>query len=221
MSSRFPSPKIARRKRPVDIGDPGYKLKMVRLNRIYTKAGDGGQTRLVGGQKVPKDSPRIESYGTVDELSSCIGLARAALEAPGAPAEAPALSAVLRRIQNELFNLGSDLATLPQDRHPQQPLVEERHVTALEHEIDAWNEHLPELRSFILPGGGWVASALHLARTVCRRAERLVVRLHATEAIGPQIVPYLNRLSDALFVMSRHASRIYGEAEPLWEPEKT
>jgi len=194
---------------------------MVRLNRIYTKAGDGGQTRLVGGQKVAKDSLRLESYGTVDELSACIGLARTALEQTGAPAEAAALATVLRRIQNELFNLGSDLATLVEDRHPKQPVIEARHVTALEHEIDGWNEHLGELRSFILPGGGWVASYLHLARTVCRRAERLAVRLAATETIGEQVVPYLNRLSDALFVMSRHASRIYGEPEPLWEPEKT
>ncbi len=194
---------------------------MVRLNRIYTKAGDGGQTRLVGGQKVGKDSLRLESYGTVDELSSCIGLARTALGVPGAPDEAAPLAAVLRRIQNELFNLGSDLATLPEDRHPKQPLIEARHVLALEKEIDAWNEHLGELRSFILPGGGWVAAYLHLARTVCRRAERLTVRLAASEAVGAQVIPYLNRLSDALFVMSRHASRIYGEPEPLWEPEKT
>jgi len=192
---------------------------MVRLNRIYTKAGDGGQTRLVGGQKVGKDSLRIEAYGTVDELSSCIGLARTALETPPIPAEAPALGAVLRRVQNELFNLGSDLATLVEDRHPKQPLVEARHVEALEREIDGWNQDLPELRSFILPGGGWVASYLHLGRTVCRRAERLAVRLGASETIGEQVVPYLNRLSDALFVMSRHASRIYAQPEPLWEPE--
>lgn len=194
---------------------------MVRLNRIYTKAGDGGQTRLVGGQKVSKDALRIESYGTVDELSSCIGLARTALAQPGAPAEAAALEGTLRRIQNELFNLGSDLATMPEDRHPQQPIIEERHVTALEREIDGWNDALPELRSFILPGGGWVASYLHLARTVCRRAERLMVRLASSEPVSPQAIPYINRLSDALFVMSRHASRIYGEPEPLWEPEKT
>jgi cob(I)alamin adenosyltransferase len=194
---------------------------MVRLNRIYTKAGDGGQTRLVGGQKVAKDSARIESYGTVDELSSCLGLARAALATPPPPAGAAELSDVIKRIQNELFNLGSDLATLPADRHPQQPLIEARHVTALEHEIDAWNEALPELRSFVLPGGGWVAASLHLARTVCRRAERLTVSLRAEEPIGEHVIPYLNRLSDALFVMSRHASRLYGEPEPLWEPEKT
>ena len=194
---------------------------MVRLNRIYTKAGDGGETRLVGGQKVAKNSARIETYGTVDELSSCLGLARAALATPPVPAGALELSDVIKRIQNELFNLGSDLATLPQDRHPQQPLIEARHVAALEREIDVWNESLPELRSFVLPGGGWVAASLHLARTVCRRAERLVVSLRATEAVGEQVLPYLNRLSDALFVMSRHASRLYAEPEPLWEPEKT
>jgi cob(I)alamin adenosyltransferase len=194
---------------------------MVRLNRIYTKAGDGGYTRLVGGQKVAKSAGRIDAYGTVDELMACLGLARTALAAPGAPEGAAELEGILRRIQNELFNLGSDLATLSEDRHPQQPQTEARHVTALEREIDAWNENLPELRSFILPGGGWVAAYLHLARTVCRRAERLVVALMATETIGAQVLPYLNRLSDALFVMSRHASRIYGEAEPLWEPEKT
>jgi len=194
---------------------------MVRLNRIYTKAGDGGDTRLVGGQKVRKDALRIAAYGTVDELSACLGLARTALLAPGAPTGADALAGVLARIQNELFNLGSDLATLPADRHPKQPIIEARHVSALEREIDGWNESLPELRSFVLPGGGMVAAYLHLARTVCRRAERHIVTLHDAEPIGEQTLPYVNRLSDALFVMSRHAARIYGEPEPLWEPEKT
>ena len=194
---------------------------MVRLNRIYTKAGDGGDTRLVGGQKVRKDALRIEAYGTIDELSACIGIARTQLGAPGAPAGADAVAGVLARIQNELFNLGSDLATLPADRHPKQPVIEARHVTALEHEIDGWNASLPELRSFVLPGGGIVAAYLHLARTVCRRAERHIVRLRDAEPIGDQSLAYVNRLSDALFVMSRHAARLYGEAEPLWEPEKT
>jgi cob(I)alamin adenosyltransferase len=194
---------------------------MVRLNRIYTKAGDGGDTRLVGGQKVRKDALRIEAYGTVDELSACIGLARTALTEPNAPAEADALARVLARIQNELFNLGSDLATLPADRRPQQPVIEARHITALEHEIDGWNAALPELRSFVLPGGGRVASYLHLARTVCRRAERHIVKLRDAEPIGEHALAYVNRLSDALFVMGRHAARLYGESEPLWEPEKT
>ena len=194
---------------------------MVRLNRIYTKAGDGGYTRLVGGQKVAKNAPRIEAYGTVDELMACLGLVRTALASPAAPDGAAALEGIVRRIQNELFNVGSDLATLPADRHPQRPRVTERHVEALEHEMDAWNEGLPELRSFILPGGGLVASYLHLARTVCRRAERQVVGLAAEEPADAQNLRYLNRLSDSLFVMSRHASRLYGEPEPLWEPEKT
>jgi cob(I)alamin adenosyltransferase len=194
---------------------------MVRLNRIYTKAGDGGDTRLVGGQKVRKDALRIEAYGTIDELSACIGIARTALTEPNAPAEADALARVLARVQNELFNLGSDLATLQADRRPQQPVIEARHVAALEREIDGWNAALPELRSFVLPGGGVVASYLHLARTVCRRAERHIVRLRDAEPIGEQALPYVNRLSDALFVMSRHAARLYGESEPLWEPEKT
>jgi len=194
---------------------------VVRLNRIYTKAGDGGDTRLVGGQKVRKDALRIEAYGTIDELSACLGIARTELTAPGAPAEADALAQVLARIQNELFNLGSDLATLPADRHPKQPVIEARHVTALEREIDGWNETLPELRSFVLPGGGLVAAYLHLARTVCRRAERHIVGLRDAEPIGEHSLAYVNRLSDALFVMSRHAARLYGESEPLWEPEKT
>ena len=193
----------------------------MRLNRIYTKTGDAGQTRLVGGQKVAKNSLRIECYGTVDELMACLGLARTAMEAPDAPPAAAELLKVLHRVQNELFNLGSDLATLPEDRRPTQPVIEARHVTTLENEIDAWNESLPELRSFVLPGGGWVASYLHLARTVCRRAERRAVELAATESVSANVIPYLNRLSDALFVMSRRAARIYGQSEPLWEPEKT
>jgi cob(I)alamin adenosyltransferase len=194
---------------------------MVRLNKIYTKAGDQGQTRLVGGQKVAKDSLRIDCYGTVDELSACLGLARTALERPSSPEGAAVMAAILRRIQNELFNLGSELATLREDLHPRQPVIEPRHVEALEREIDDWNETLPELRSFILPGGGLVAAHLHLARTVCRRAERLAVRLAATDPLGPDVIRYLNRLSDHLFVMSRHATRVYGEPEPLWTPEST
>jgi cob(I)alamin adenosyltransferase len=194
---------------------------MVRLNRIYTRAGDGGDTRLVGGQKVRKDAPRIEAYGTIDELSAALGLARTALAQSGAPAGADALASTIARVQNELFNLGSDLATLPGDRFAGQPVIEPRHVEALEREIDGWNQALPELRSFVLPGGGFVAAYLHVARTICRRAERLIVRVRDTESLGDSVLPYVNRLSDALFVMSRHAARLYGEAEPLWEPEKT
>lgn len=194
---------------------------LIRLDRIYTKTGDTGDTRLVGGQKVRKDSPRIEAYGTVDELSSVLGIARTLLEAKDAPPGAAALATVLRRVQNELFNLGSDLATRPEDLHPGQPVIREEHVVALEREIDGWNEGLPVLKSFVLPGGGLVAAHLHLARTVCRRAERAVVRASEQESLRPEGLRYLNRLSDALFVMSRHAARLYGEPEPLWTPEST
>jgi cob(I)alamin adenosyltransferase len=194
---------------------------LIRLDRIYTKTGDSGDTRLVGGQKVRKASPRIEAYGTVDELSAVLGIARTLLEATGAPPGAQALATVLRRLQNELFNLGSDLATRAEDLHPGQPVIREEHVVALEQEIDAWNESLPALKSFVLPGGGLVGAHLHLARTVCRRAERAVVRAAEEESVRPETMRYLNRLSDAIFVMSRHAARLYGEDEPLWAPETT
>lgn len=193
----------------------------VRLDRIYTRTGDDGSTRLVGGQKVRKDSPRLEAYGTVDELNAVLGLARTSLLAAPAPAGARELAAVVERIQNELFNLGSDLATRPEDVGPAQPLIRDEHVTALEKEIDGWNESLPPLASFVLPGGGAVAAQLHLARTVCRRAERAVVTASGSETLRPEVLRYLNRLSDALFVMSRVAARLYGEDELLWDPKRT
>jgi cob(I)alamin adenosyltransferase len=195
----------------------------IRINRVYTRGGDKGETSLVGGQRIAKDAVRIESYGTVDELNAVLGLARTAnRETPGASdADLERLDALLVRIQNELFNLGSDLATLPQDRHPKQPVVEERHVAFLEETIDSLNADLPELRSFVLPGGGRVSAFLHQARTVCRRAERLVTTLARQEAIGPHALVYLNRLSDLLFVMGRWAARARREPEPLWEPEKS
>ena len=192
------------------------------LHRIYTNAGDKGQTSLVGGKKVAKDSPRIEAYGTVDELNAVVGLLRKAnRDEPGPDAARARLDAILQRVQNELFNLGSLLATLPEDLSPKQPRVEERHVLALEHEIDELNEHLPPLRSFTLPGGGATSSWLHLARTVCRRAERCVVSLAASEAVDEWAVKYLNRLSDHLYVLGRWNVRQRGEQEPLWTPEKT
>ena len=193
----------------------------IRINRVYTRGGDKGETSLVGGQRIAKDSIRIESYGTVDELNSILGLARVAnRDLPGAPPEArEKLDAVLFRLQNELFNLGSDLATLPADRHPKQPVVEKRHVAFLEATIDELNAGLPELTSFVLPGGGPVGAHLHQARTVCRRAERLVTNLARQEAIGDQCLVYLNRLSDLLFVLSRWAAKARSEPETLWVPE--
>jgi cob(I)alamin adenosyltransferase len=194
----------------------------VYLSRIYTKTGDKGQTALVGGKMVSKDSPRIEAYGTIDELNSILGLVRKANRDEAGPDSAKArIDAILQRVQNELFNLGSLLATLPEDLSDQQPRIEARHVEALEHVIDELNEHLPPLRSFTLPGGGWVSSYLHLARTVCRRAERVIVSLAALEPVDAECVRYVNRLSDALYVIGRWNVRERGETEPLWTPETT
>ncbi len=192
----------------------------IRINRVYTRGGDSGETSLVGGQRIAKDSVRIESYGTVDELNAIVGLSRTANRAAQAisPADRARIERILERIQNELFHLGSDLATLPADRHPKQPVIEHRHVQALEKTMDAFNTGLPELSSFVLPGGGEVSALLHQARTVCRRAERVVTTLARDEVIGAQCLVYLNRLSDLLFVLSRFASRAYGEEETLWKP---
>ena len=187
------------------------------LNRIYTKRGDSGETGLVGGQRVPKDDPRIESYGTVDELNAFIGLA--GVSASGDSRLAP-LAAILRRVQHELFNLGSILATKPGDVHPKQPRVTDVEIQQLEHEIDAMNAGLPALRSFVLPGGTRINAELHAARTICRRAERAVVALARREEVPATAVRYLNRLSDALFVWSRWTSHVLGLPEVLWEPNE-
>lgn len=191
----------------------------IRINRVYTRGGDKGETSLVGGQRIAKDSIRIESYGTVDELNAILGLARVGnRDLPGAsPEDRERLDAILFRLQNELFNLGSDLATLPGDRHPKQPVIEPRHVTWLEATIDELNTGLPELTSFVLPGGGLVGAHLHQARTVCRRAERLVIALSREEPVGPFVVRYLNRLSDALFVMARFENLKRGIPDVLWD----
>jgi cob(I)alamin adenosyltransferase len=192
------------------------------LSRIYTKAGDKGETSLVGGHKVTKDSPRIEAYGTVDELNAIIGIVRKANRDEAGPDDARArIDSLLARVQNELFNLGSILATRPGELGDKQPRIEARHVEALEHDIDTLNEGLPPLRSFTLPGGGWVSSYLHLGRTVCRRAERVVVHLGGLEPVDAECVRYLNRLSDALYVLGRWNVRARGESEPLWTPEAT
>ncbi|HEX7950967.1 MAG TPA: cob(I)yrinic acid a,c-diamide adenosyltransferase [Candidatus Limnocylindrales bacterium] len=185
---------------------------MPRLNRIYTKTGDTGMTGLGGGQRVPKDAPRVQAYGTVDELNSEIGVALSL-------GLCERLSAELPRIQNELFDLGADLATpaTSQARHP-VPTVETRHIERLEALIDELNEAVGPLANFLLPGGSPGAAALHVARTICRRAERHVTTLARDESIGPTVLPYLNRLSDALFVMARYENRERGVREPLWEP---
>lgn len=185
---------------------------MVKLTRIYTKGGDTGQTSLGNGTRVAKCDARVAAYGTVDEANACIGLAR--LHAQGA------VDTMLAAIQNDLFDLGADLCT-PETPDPKYPplRVAEAQVERLEREIDAMNARLAPLDSFILPGGTPVAAHLHLARTVARRAEREIVRLAAAEAVNPAAIRYINRLSDHLFVLSRHANGD-GSGDVLWVPGK-
>ncbi len=191
----------------------------MRIDRVYTKAGDKGETSLIGGERVSKADPRLECYGTIDELNAVIGLVTEALEQSAA---GPHLLPILRRVQNELFNLGCELATPDAERRAKLPRVEPRHIEGLEHDIDAVNDDLPVLKSFVLPGGGWPSAYLHLARTVCRRAERLVVGLAQAEDIGGDLpVQYLNRLSDALFVWGRWCALKDGKPEPLWDSRFT
>jgi cob(I)alamin adenosyltransferase len=185
------------------------------LNRIYTKTGDQGQTHLAGGQRVSKDSARIECYGTVDELNAFVGMA-----AISASESVPELAPILRRVQHELFNLGSILATRPEDVHPKQARVTEAEVRQLEMEIDRMNADLAPLRSFVLPGGTRLNTELHACRTICRRAERLAVTLARDEAIPAETIQYLNRLSDAFFVWSRWVNHVLGVPEVLWEPNQ-
>lgn len=190
-----------------------YQQPRIALNRIYTKTGDQGQTHLAGGQRVAKDSARIECYGTVDELNAFVGMAGISCAE-----SVPALSPILRRVQHELFNLGSILATKPEDVHPQQARVTEAEVRQLEMEIDRMNAELAPLRSFVLPGGTRLNTELHVCRTICRRAERLAVRLARDEPIPPETIQYLNRLSDAFFVWSRWVNHVLGVPEVLWDP---
>jgi cob(I)alamin adenosyltransferase len=197
---------------------PFNEPRGIALNRIYTKRGDSGETGLVGGQRVPKDAPRIEAYGTVDELNAFVGLAAVSCAEDSRLAE---LGSILLRVQHELFNLGSILATEPQDVHPKQPRVTGAEVSRLEREIDDMNRDLAPLRSFVLPGGTRLNAELHVCRTVCRRAERLLVGFARQESVPPEAVQYLNRLSDALFVWSRWVNHALGVAEVLWEPNKS
>jgi cob(I)alamin adenosyltransferase len=184
---------------------------MPRITRVYTRTGDDGTTGLGGGQRVPKDALRIEAYGTVDELNSVLGVALSA-------GLNEAVAGAARTIQNELFHLGSDLCILEEDKARMPvPRIEERHVVALERLMDRLSEELPPLENFVLPGGSAGAAHLHVARTVCRRAERLLVGLSRTEAVGPWTVRYLNRLSDALFVMARHENKRRGVPDVLWD----
>ena len=194
----------------------------IRINRVYTRTGDDGETRLVGGASVRKNSPRVEAYGTVDELNSVLGLARSFNEqtlqgtGPG-PRAARSLDQILRSLQNELFDLGSELATPAGQSYPGMIVIGAAEVRALERTIDSCQKDLRPLPSFILPGGGPVAAFLHQARTVCRRAERDALRLATVEEVGRNSIRYLNRLSDLLFVLARWIALQTDTPEHLWE----
>jgi cob(I)alamin adenosyltransferase len=184
---------------------------MPRLTKIYTKTGDDGTTALGGRERVPKDNLRVQAYGTVDELNSLIGVALA-------NGLSERLAETLPTIQNELFHLGSDLCFLEEDKKKVPiPQIEERHLEKLEALIDEINDVVGPLKNFILPGGVTGAANLHVARTVCRRAEREVMTLSRTEGVGAYVLPYLNRLSDALFVMARYENHERGVPEPVWD----
>jgi cob(I)alamin adenosyltransferase len=180
----------------------------VNLTRIYTRLGDGGETHLGDMSRVPKTHPRIEAYGTLDELNAQLGLALTAAELPGVQAD------WLRRVQNDLFDLGADISVPPdRDAERERLRVTAEQVEWLEERCDEVNETLPKLRSFLLPGGNAAAAQLHVCRTVCRRAERRAIDVG--DELNPEVVRYLNRLSDLLFILARAANR--GD-EPLWEP---
>jgi len=190
----------------------------IRINRVYTRTGDDGRTALVGGERVSKTDPRIASYGEVDELNSVLGMVRAELErgAYKGNADAERLDATLAFVQQELFDLGSELATPSSAAYPGMIRVTEENVTRLETFIDELQPDLEPLQSFVLPGGGPAGATLHLARTVCRRAERTVTALVEDGAAEPWTARYLNRLSDLLFVQSRWIAAKSGNAETLW-----
>ncbi len=183
---------------------------MPRLTTLYTRKGDAGETSLGGGQRVPKDSARIAAYGTVDELNSAIGVALA-------HGLSPHLMETLPVIQNELFHLGSDLAFREEDKQVSElPHIAERHVKKLENLIDELNDIVGPAKNFVLPGGSLGAAQLHVARTICRRAERATLTLAREEPIAELVGPYLNRLSDLLFAMARYENKQRGIEEPLW-----
>lgn len=179
-----------------------------RLSKIYTRTGDDGTTGLGDGTRVPKDSARVEAYGTVDELNSVIGLLLAETLPDG-------IGEALTRIQHELFDLGSELCV------PGYTVITPDHIAWLEQTLDRFNAGLPPLKEFILPGGNRSAAVCHLARTVCRRAERRTLSLHRESPVNTEVVRYLNRLSDLLFVLARVIARQNGGGEVLWKHERT
>jgi len=191
---------------------------MVRITKVYTRTGDKGETALVGGKRVPKDSPRIDAYGTIDELNSIVGLARVFNEESLDAGDAHQfLNGVLCQIQDELFDLGSELATPPEFFQEGMYRVSQNEIERIEKLIDRCQKDLEPLKSFILPGGGRIGAYLHQCRTVCRRAEREILRLSRSEDINDCALKYVNRLSDLFFVLSRWIAKQTGEPEYLWQ----
>ena len=190
--------------------------RRMRISKVYTKTGDGGRTRLAGGQEIEKDAGRVEAYGTVDELNAIIGLVRAFNKKEHDDASRQ-LEEQMKWVQHKLFDVGGLLATAPGQEFRNMPTVTPRDVERLEEWIDRCQEDLAPLKEFLLPGGGTVTGFLHQARTVARRAERACVRIAREESIAPSIIPFLNRLSDALFVLARWMAHKAGEPESLWE----
>ena len=191
----------------------------IRLTRIYTRTGDKGLTALVGGERVPKESARLEAYGTIDELNAIVGIVRTLLPEyrKGFGADYERYSGMLRRIQNELFDVGSELATPADAEYAGMHKLGEAEAAQLEHEMDRMQQELEPLKSFTLPGGGKLNAFLHQARTVCRRAERVCWALKRAEPINDQLLIYVNRLSDHLFVQSRWVAKRLDEPEFLWD----
>ena len=191
----------------------------IRLNKIYTRSGDSGKTRLIGGKERWKDDDRVEAYGTVDELNAQIGLCRELIKETENK-QFGLLIKTLKSVQNELYNLGTQLAVSSGGDAANLPQLSEDAILKLESEIDTSNESLLELTSFLLPGGSVINAQFHIARNVCRRGERRVVCLSKKENVDSKNIRYLNRLSDALFVWSRWVSNIIGDEENLWEPNQ-
>lgn len=191
---------------------------MVRITKVYTRTGDDGETSLVGGKRVPKDSPRIDAYGTIDELNSAVGLARVFNEENLEAGEGHRfLDEVLCRLQDQLFDIGSELATPSDVFQPGMYRVGDSEIDRIENLIDRCQKDLEPLQSFILPGGGRIGAYLHQCRTVCRRAEREILRLSRNDEINPCLLKYVNRLSDLFFVLSRWIAKQTGEPEYLWQ----
>ena len=190
----------------------------MRITKVYTRTGDRGTTRLAGGHVVPKDHLRLEAYGTIDELNSVIGIARAfTKESSKTVKKMVRLDGELRHIQNKLLDVGAILATLPEDHFKNMPEVKDSEIRHLERLMDECQKELGPLKEFILPGGGKVAGFLHHARTVCRRAERVCVRLAHEDTVSKEALRYLNRLSDTFFVLARWISQAEKEPETFWD----